>query len=133
MIVPDASAVGLLFCDPIKEPRVSAAQRVLNSDLAWAVPEHWRIEVLSIIRSLHLKKHLNDARSLRAVAALAHFETAVVPTVDLLGRIWQLCNNLSAYDAGYVAAAELMECTLLTADARIQRAGVAKCPIQVLR
>ena len=37
-------------------------------------------------------------------------------------RIWELRDNLSAYDAGYVALAESLDCSLVTADARISRA-----------
>ena len=38
--------------------------------------------------------------------------------VSLLQRVWELRDNVSAYDAGYIALAELLQCPLLTADAR---------------
>lgn len=44
------------------------------------------------------------------------------PTFSLLERVWQLRDNLSAYDALYVALAEALDCALLTADARLSRA-----------
>src|SRR5205807_6921156 len=44
------------------------------------------------------------------------------PVVGLLGRIWELRDNLSASDAAYVALAETLDCALLTADARLARA-----------
>ena len=50
----------------------------------------------------------------------------------LLGRIWALRDNLSAYDAGYVALAESLGCSLATADARISRAPGIRCPIMVV-
>ncbi len=46
--------------------------------------------------------------------------------------MWQVRDNLSAYDAAYVAAAEVRDATLVTADARIARAGVARCPIRTI-
>jgi len=45
--------------------------------------------------------------------------------------MWQLRPNLSVYDAGYIAVAE-GHVTLVTADVRLQLAGVARCPIQVV-
>ena len=41
--------------------------------------------------------------------------------------------NLSPYDAGYVAVAESHDLTFVTADVRIAKAGVARCPIRVIR
>ncbi|MFT3876507.1 MAG: type II toxin-antitoxin system VapC family toxin [Propioniciclava sp.] len=56
----------------------------------------------------------------------------VDPTDMLLPRMWELRSSLSAYDAGYVAAAEARGCALVTADARILRSGVASCPVRLL-
>lgn len=54
------------------------------------------------------------------------------PTHGLLERIWALRDNLSAYDAGYVALAESLGCSLVTADARISRAPGIRCPTTVV-
>jgi predicted nucleic acid-binding protein len=53
-------------------------------------------------------------------------------TRGLLERIWELRDNLSAYDAGYVALAESLECSLVTADARISRSPGIRCPVTVV-
>lgn len=53
-------------------------------------------------------------------------------THGLLERIWALRDNLSAYDAGYVALAESLDCALITADGRISRAPGIRCPITVV-
>lgn len=47
----------------------------------------------------------------------------------LLARIWELRDDLSAYDAAYVALAELLDCSLLTADSRLARAPGTGCSI----
>jgi predicted nucleic acid-binding protein len=54
------------------------------------------------------------------------------PAFALLDRVWELRDNLSAYDATYVALAEALECPLLTADARLSRAPGIRCAITVL-
>ena len=54
------------------------------------------------------------------------------PVFSLLDRVWELRDNLSAYDASYVALAELLGCNLLTADARLSRAPGIHCPITVV-
>ena len=48
-----------------------------------------------------------------------------VPVANLVERVWQLRVNLSAYDAGYVARAESLDCALVSADARLSRAPVS--------
>jgi len=54
------------------------------------------------------------------------------PAFSLLDRVWELRDNLSGYDASYVALAELLNCSLLTADARLSRAPGTRCPITVV-
>ncbi len=54
-------------------------------------------------------------------------------SVRLLDRIWQLRDNLTAYDASYVAVAEALEVPLMTADARLARVPGPRCAITVVR
>jgi len=130
VIVVDASATVLLFCDPAVEPRAAHARSVLSDDPSWLVPEHWRVEVCAALRGLDRGGKLVDAA--RAVRMLGELTVAVSPTTELLGRIWQLRSTLSAYDAGYVAAAEHAGVPLVTADARLARAQGPRCPIEVI-
>ncbi len=51
----------------------------------------------------------------------------------LLGRVWELRENLSAYDATYVALAEALESPLVTADGRLARAPGPRCTITLVR
>jgi predicted nucleic acid-binding protein len=48
------------------------------------------------------------------------------PVLSLLERVWSLRNSLSAYDATYVALAELLDRVLVTADERLARAPGAR-------
>jgi len=70
------------------------------------------------------------------VAAQAHaelLELAVefVPSEPCGPRVWELRDNLSAYDAWYVAAAEALGLPLATLDHRLSRAPVPRCAFRV--
>jgi predicted nucleic acid-binding protein len=54
------------------------------------------------------------------------------PAVGLLDRVWELRENVSAYDACYVSLAEALDCALVTADARLARAPGVRCAITVV-
>jgi predicted nucleic acid-binding protein len=54
---------------------------------------------------------------------------AVYPLLD---RVWELRDNLSACDAGYVALAESLSCSLVTADSRLTRAAGLRCSVTVV-
>jgi predicted nucleic acid-binding protein len=49
-----------------------------------------------------------------------------------LDRVWELRDNLSAYDASYVALAELLDCSLLTSEARLSQASGIRCSITLV-
>lgn len=132
MIVVHASVMALAFADPASEPRVLAARDTLRADPAWAAPEHWTVEVFSALRGLWLGGKLSDARVEQAVRLLTRAEVAVVTTRPLLPRLWELRHSLTGHDAAYVAAAEVLDCALVTTDARIARAAVARCPIHLV-
>jgi predicted nucleic acid-binding protein len=51
------------------------------------------------------------------------------PAVAMLDRVWELRKNLTAYDASYVALAELLGCALVTADKRLSRAPGIRCVV----
>jgi predicted nucleic acid-binding protein len=77
-------------------------------------------------RKVEADKAWNALRTWRRVAATRH----LVP--PLFERIWQLRDNLSAYDATYVALAEQLDCRLLTADSRMSAAPRIGCPVTVV-
>ncbi|MGH3441980.1 MAG: PIN domain-containing protein, partial [Nitriliruptorales bacterium] len=54
------------------------------------------------------------------------------PTLPLTWRAYELRDNVTAYDAVYVALAEGLACSLVTADARLSRAPGIRCDIEVL-
>lgn len=133
MIVLDASVAVLLFGDPALDSRVTEATEVMRGDPDWLVPEHWRVEFLSTVRGLAVGGKIDPVDADAAVQWLSAVTVAVAPTGAAVPRIWELRANLSAYDAGYVAVAESHDLTLVTADVRIAKAGVARCPVRAIQ
>lgn len=130
MIVVDASAmVKALAYDGSAG---SLARAELAKDEHWAAPAHWKVEVFSSVRGLLLGRKLSEDRARQAIEALAQLTVAPVGIDDLLPRMWQLRGNVSGYDAAYVAAAELHDTVLLTADARLARASGPRCPVRIV-
>lgn len=62
---------------------------------------------------------------------MAEASIELLPTAPLLRRMWELRDNLSAYDAAYVAAAEAHDCALLTSDGRLAQAPRLRCEVRL--
>jgi predicted nucleic acid-binding protein len=125
VIVLDASAAlsGLLNAGPARESLAVEqlhAPHLVDSEVAGALRRH---VASHRIAADHGWAALDTWRRLGITRYAMH---------GLLERVWQLRENLSAYDAGYVALAESLECSLVTADARISRAPGVRCPITVV-
>jgi predicted nucleic acid-binding protein len=82
-----------------------------------------------VIRRAHRAGRMATERAVQALVDLAVMPVARVSHTPFLGRIWDLRDNLSCYDAAYVALAETMEAPLLTADARLSRAPGIRCDV----
>jgi predicted nucleic acid-binding protein len=50
----------------------------------------------------------------------------------VLRRAWALRDNVTPYDACYIALAEALDCPLLTADTRLASAQGTGCTIEIL-
>jgi len=88
------------------------------------VPHLIDYEVVAAVRGLVLGHHLS---AVRAADVLVDFEALPLERWPahpaLRGRAFRLRENLSAYDAAYVALAEALECPLVTRDRRLARTG----------
>jgi predicted nucleic acid-binding protein len=90
-------------------------------------------EVLNAVRKLVLRGKLNEAQASEAVDGFAGLSITRFPADWLVGRIWALHHNLTAYDATYVALAEMLSATsLLTTDGRLAKAPGTNCRVEVL-
>jgi predicted nucleic acid-binding protein len=129
LIVVDASGVVVALTDDGPEGDVYRA-RLGDEELA--VPELMDLEVASALRQLVTRGDLDVSRARRALADLAAMPAKRFSHGPLLNRIWELRENVTPYDAAYVALAEDLGATLVTADARLGRAPGPRCAIEVL-
>ena len=129
MIVLDASAaVDWLLQTPAGrriEQRVYARQETLHS------VHLLDVEILRVLRRLVRERALTPGRAEEAIADIAALRIARYAPVLLLDRIWRLRQNLSAYDAAYVALAETLQAPLITRDRRIAAAPGHTAAVEV--
>lgn len=67
-------------------------------------------------------RRIDEERSREAMRTLLDLPIARYPTLSLLERSWLLRHNFTAYDAAYVALAEALGTSIVTADAHLARA-----------
>ena len=130
VIVVDASVLADALIDD--GPIGDAARAELTGDPHWAAPSQLLVEVMSVIRGKVLGGKLGPARAQEAIGVLPSLVIDEVGVAALLDRMWQLRGNVSAYDAAYVAAAELLACPLVTGDGRLAKASGVRCEIRLL-
>lgn len=125
MIVVDASAAvsALLNAGP--------ARQALSDETLHA-PHLVDSEVAQALRRLVLHGTLRAGDGWAALDSWRRMGVVRHPISGLLGRVWELRENVSAYDASYLALAEALGCSLLTADARLGRAPDLRCPVTVV-
>lgn len=129
MIVVDASTLTNALTDDGPVGRASRTE--LARDAHWAAPEHVVVETFSAIRGLYLGGRISRRRAVDGLDTLVASRIELVGTTALLPRMWQLRDNVTGYDAAYVAAAEAHGCPLVTADARLARAGDLRCEVRL--
>jgi predicted nucleic acid-binding protein len=127
-LVVDASVVVTLLIDPGTQGEALAKR--LDSAQAHA-PAHLPVEVTNVLRRLRNKGTLSESEALLALRGYWSLPIELWPQETISGRTWELGQNLTAYDAAYVAIAEAIGGPLLTADARLSRAPGAKRAIEV--
>ena len=121
MIIVDASAVVELLLRSAAakaiEERVFAAGETLHA------PHLIDLEVAQVMRRLCTAGEMEAERGQQALTDLCDLPITRYPHDLLLPRIWELRHNVTAYDAAYLALAEVLPATLLTRDARLASAA----------
>lgn len=129
MIVVDASiVVEVLTRDAGLGARAWSA---LQADPEWASVGHLHAEVFSGVRGRFLGGSLARHRAEDSMTVLGSISVVIIDTALLLTRMWELRDDLTGYDAAYVAAAEALDCPLVTADARLAAAPGIRCEVRL--
>lgn len=123
-VVCDASAVVALLLDAGPDGRW-AADALTGADLA--APSLFAFEAANILRRHELAKLISPDQAAQAHADLLDLAVEHWPYELLALRVWELRQNLTSYDASYVALAELLDVALVTLDVGISRAPGLRC------
>lgn len=123
-IVVDASVVVAALVD--SGPDGQWAESVLENNVL-AAPHLMPSEVANILRRAELAGEISAETASLAHADLLDLPVTLFPYEPFAVRVWALRSNLTAYDAWYVALAELLSAEMATLDARLTRAHGPRC------
>jgi predicted nucleic acid-binding protein len=129
VLVVDASVLATALADDGDDGDRARAR--LRGE-ALAAPDLVDLEVTSVLRGRLAGGHLDERRATLALADLLSLPLQRAPALRLVTRCWELKENLTVHDAAYIALAELLDATLLTADARLARAPGPRCRIELV-
>src|SRR5256885_1865335 len=114
--VIDASAVVAALIDDGAEGRW-CEDRLLEDESA--APHLMPFEVANILRRTEARGAIDESTASQALADLLRLDIQLVAFEPAARRVWELRRNFTAYDASYVATAELLGGRLITLDRRI--------------
>jgi predicted nucleic acid-binding protein len=129
VIVLDASAA-IEFL--LATPRGARVEARLLSGSSFHAPHLIDVEVLQVLRRLVQLGEVSPRRALEALQDLADLNVTRYSHELFRDRIWALRASLTAYDAAYVALAEVLRAPLYTADQRLGRSHGHRVRIEVL-
>jgi predicted nucleic acid-binding protein len=127
VIVADTSAVLRALVG--EEPDPALQERLASTTLH--VPHLIDVELLHALRGLVLGRKISVDRANDARKDYVDLRLTRYPMRDLENRIWVLRDNLTAYDASYVALAEALDCPLVTSDAKLAKASGHYAEVEV--
>lgn len=130
LAVVDASALVAFYA--AEDPRrATVANRLAVGDALFA-PAHVDAEIVSALRGLTRPDVTLRAAVPAALRHLAGFPIRRMPLAPLLQRIWELRDNLTAYDAAYAALAERLAGPLITCDGKLAGASGPRCTFDLI-
>jgi predicted nucleic acid-binding protein len=130
VIVLDASAaIEWLFQSPVGR---KIDRRMFGASESLHAPHLIDVEVAQVLRRYVRDKTITAQRGQEALEDLRDLPLSRYPHDFLIPRIWELRATLTAYDAVYVALAELLGATLLTCDGKIASAPGHDAKVVVL-
>lgn len=128
MLVVDSSAV--LEALAARDPAEGLVER-LAEDGDLHAPHLIDTEVLHALRRMLRRGQISGDRADDARTDFAELTLVRYPHEPLNDRVWELRENLTAYDATFVALAEVLDVPLVTCDARLATAPGHRTRIEV--
>ena len=130
MIVIDASIVIEVLLQT--NEGVVIGEKLLIRGESLHAPHLIDVEIAQVLRRYVVRGDLYPERARQALDVLAQFPMTRYAHEPLLGRIWALRDNLTAYDASYVALAEGLRSPLATRDHRLASAPGLATSVEIL-
>jgi predicted nucleic acid-binding protein len=130
VIVVDASALLEFLLQTSLGARVEA--RLFREDDELHAPHLVDVEITQGLRRLVRTGEVSSGRADDAIADLTDLDLHRHPHLDLLARVWKLRDNISAYDAVYVALAEAMDAPVVTCDGPLAKTPGHHARIEVI-
>lgn len=130
MIVVDASALLEFLLQTPLGTRVEA--RLFRDRDEFHSPHLADVEVTQALRRLVRSGEVSHDRATDVMTDLTDFDLHRHPHVDLLTRAWKLRENVTVYDAMYIALAEALDAPMVTCDAPLGRAPGHRARIEVI-
>jgi predicted nucleic acid-binding protein len=130
LIVVDASVLANAIGDDGTDGR--RARKEIRTASYVAAPDLVGVETVAVLRKRWLAGTVSERRFQVAVDDLEAIDVDRYPTLPLMRRAYELRANVTAYDATYVALAEVLGCELLTGDQRLASASGTRCAIRCL-
>lgn len=130
MIVLDASAVLELVLQTAKGKKVEA--RALVPEQSLHAPHLIDVEVTHALRRLAQLKEVTAARAKQALDDHAALHIKRADHENMLDRLWQLRESVTAYDGTYVALAEVLDAPLITCDSKLARSHGHRAKIELI-
>jgi predicted nucleic acid-binding protein len=128
--VVDASTIVEVL---LRTPDARAIEaRLFQNGQTMDAPHLIDVEVAQTIRRYTINHQIDGERGRTALSILADLPINRYPHRFLLPRIWELRNNLTAYDAVYVALAEALDVSLITRDRRLAGAAGHRARVELV-
>lgn len=130
MIVVDASALLEFLLQTLLGTRVEA--RLFRDGDEFHSPHLVDVEVAQGLRRLVRSGEVSPERAADAIADLTDLDLHRHAHLDLLTRAWKLRENVTAYDAMYIALAEALDATVVTCDAPLAKAPGHRARVEAI-
>jgi predicted nucleic acid-binding protein len=107
-------------------------ERAFQGSEQMHAPQLLDIEITQVLRRLVRQKEITAPRAEQVLEDLSDLLIERHDHQELIQRIWQLRDSLSAYDGAYVALAEALAAPLLTCDGKLAGAHGHRAKIELI-